>query len=397
MKSSAAPGARRLLICDPVCVFPYGHNVAAMENFRRFVGQHFDSALCLGCDRLPGAIAKRSGIEQVFQYYYDDAMPLPDSADDPSILRTHAEKVAAARADLARLLDRFGVSGQDALCFPSIDFYALHALAESIEVLRAAGSPRLLIRLIGVMETGASAHYARPMAVVLAMLDRLLASGLPVRLAAETPRYAEFLATALGQPVAVAANIELREQVPLPTGDHFTVICPGSARYDKGFLDLLELFRRVRDQDPELKIRFCTQVLPDRDLRHQIDYLVKLYAVPGVTLLPSQLPAEALARMYEQADLVLLPYARDVYEYRGSAVLIEALCSGRHCLALDGPAFTDQIRFFGGGSVCASIAEMADQVIAWSKEPPARRQARATQARTRFMRDLMASYRDWVM
>ena len=105
MKSSAAPGARQLLICDPVCVFPYGHNIAAMENFRRFVGQHFDSALCLGCDRLPGGIAKRSGIEQVFQYYYDDAMPLPDSADDPSILRTHAEKVAAARADLARLLD----------------------------------------------------------------------------------------------------------------------------------------------------------------------------------------------------------------------------------------------------------------------------------------------------
>lgn len=396
MSSKAVSGPSRLFICDPVCVFPYGHNVAAMENFRNFVGRYYDEVTCLGCRRLPSAIAASSGIDPAFDYYYNDAMPLPDSEGDLTILRTHGERAAAAKADMAALLKRHAIGSDDTLCFPSIDFYALLALAEMIDELRAAGSPRLLIRLIGVMETAAGARFAKPMNVVLALLNRLLEAGLPVRLAAETPRYAEYLAVQLDHAVCVAANIETREIVPLPESDEFTVICPGSARYDKGFLHLVEIFSSVRRRDPELKIRFRTQVLPDRDLKHQIDYLIKLYAIPGTTILPSQLPAADLASMYEDADLVLLPYATDVYQYRGSAVLIEALCSGRHCLALDGPAFVDQIRYFGGGSVCGSIPEMADRILALAKEPPAKRVSRARQARERFMRDLGASYRDWV-
>lgn len=397
MNSKVDSSFSRLLICDPVCVFPYGHNVAAMENFRNFVGKYYSTVKCFGCKRLPDSIAKQSGIEQAFEYYYNDVMPLPGSGTDQKILRTHAEKVAAAKADLERLLAQHKVGSKDTLCFPSIDFYALLALAESIDALRAAGGPRLLIRLIGVMEAAASAQFAKPHNVVLALINRLYDAGLPVNLAAETPRYAEFLAVQLNRSVSVAANIDLRELVPLQQSDVFSVVCPGSARYDKGFLNLVELFGSVRQRDPGLKIRFSTQVLPDHDLKHQLDYLIKLYAIPGTTLLPSQLPADELASVYEKADLVLLPYASDVYAYRGSAVLIEALCSGRHCLALDGPAFVDQIRYFGGGTVCSSVAEMSDQILAFSKEPPARRRARAQQARSRFVRDLVASYRDWVM
>lgn len=397
MESNYKNASTRLLICDPVCVFPYGHNVAAMENFRNFVGKYYNDVVCLGCNRLPGATAVRYGIEPAFEYYYNDAMPLPDSGADSTILRTHEQKVAAAKLDLTRLLERLKVNSADTLCYPSADFYSLLALVEGIDELRTAGSPKILIRLIGVMETASSAKYAKPLSVALALVNRLCEAGLPVRLAAETPRYAEYLATQLDRHVAVAANIELREQVPLPQSEHFTVICPGSARFDKGFLHLVDLFSEVRRRDPEMRIRFRTQVLPDKDLKHQIDYLVRLYAIPGVTVLPSQLPAEELVTMYEHADLVLLPYAHDVYEFRGSAVLIEAMLSGRHCLALDGPAFVDQMRYFGAGAVCSSIEDMALKVIAYSKESSARRYARARQSRNRFIRDLAASYRDWVI
>lgn len=367
-----------------------------MENFRNFVGKHYDDVVCLGSNRLPEEVALKYSIEPAFDYYYNDAMPLPKADIDASILRTHAQKAAAAKQDLVDVLRRLKVDGSDTLCYPSIDFYSLLALAESIDALRKVGSPKLLIRLIGVMETASSAQYAKPLNVALALINRLCEAGLPVRLAAETPRYAEYLATQLDLPVAVTANIELREQVPLPRGEHFTVICPGSARYDKGFLNLVELFGLVRQRDPEMRIRFRTQVLPDRDLKHQIDYLIRLYAIPGTTILPAQLPAEELVTMYEKADLVLLPYASDVYAFRGSAVLIEALLSGRHCLALDGPAFVDQMRYFGAGTVCSSISDMADNIIACSKQSPVRRHARARQARDRFVRDLASSYRDWV-
>lgn len=397
MEKDSQKQSSRLLIIDPVCVFSYGHNVAAMENFKRFVGKYYDEVACFGCARLPDAIAAQYGIEPTFEYYYNDAMPLPRSDTDKTILRTHAQKVIAAKQDLSRLLKRLKVNSADTLCYPSVDFYSLMALAEAVEELREAGNPKILIRLIGVMETASSAQYAKPLNVALALIGRLCEAGISVRLAAETPRYAEYLATQLNRPVAVAANIELREQVPLPQCEYFTVICPGSARYDKGFLHLVELFSQVRQRDPEMRIRFRTQVLPDRDLKHQIDYLIQLYAIPGVNILPSQLPAEKLVSMYEDADLVLLPYAHDVYKFRGSAVLIEAMLSGRHCLALDGPAFVDQIRYFGGGTVCSSIADMAEKIIACSKESSNKRYARAHQARDRFVRDLVASYRDWVI
>lgn len=78
-------------------------------------------------------------------------------------------------------------------------------------------------------------------------------------------------------------------------------------------------------------------------------------------------------------------------------MLIEAMCTGRHCLALDGPAFVDQMRYFGSGTVCTSLSEMADRVIEYSRRSPRLRFAQARQARDRFVRDLSASYRDWVI
>lgn len=397
MKTDRRADTSRLILCDPVCALPYGHNVAAMTNFANFVGKYFTTVIRIGCRYLPDDIAKKEAITQGFDFYYNDAIPLPQSEGSRGLPHSHAEKIEAARNDLLTLLKEHKVTGGDALCYPSVDFYALHALAESTDELKRAGAPTIMLRLIGVMETAASDTYAKPMNIVLALLSRLLSSGLPVKLAAETPRYAEFLASHLNSPIAVAPNIETREQLPLPENGQFTVICPGSARYDKGFLSLVEIFTRVRRQDPQLRIRFQTQVLPDRDLKYHLDYLQQLYALPGVKILPSQISPEEIESMYRDADLVLLPYAHDVYEFRGSAVLIEAICTGRHVLALDGPAFVDQMRYFGAGTVCATIAEMADKVIECSRQSPQLRYAKARQARERFTRDLADSYRHWVM
>ena len=397
MKSAALTENSRLILCDPVCVLPYGHNVAAMGNFRTFIGKYFKDVICLGSKYLPSDISDKFRIEREYDYYYNDTIPIAKLTDELSLLDRHADKVKAAKYDLLSLLQRYRVTQEDTLCYPSIDFYSLHALADSIFELQQIGSPTILVRLIGVMETAASGAYAKPMNVVLTLLSRLRTAGIPIKFAAETPRYADYLALHLDCPVAVAANIEVRKQLPLPEGGRFTVICPGSARYDKGFLNLLEIFSKVRRHDPGIKIQFQTQLLPDRDLKHQLDYLQRIYAIPGVKVLPSQISAGEIEAMYDNADLVLLPYAADVYEFRGSAVFIEAICSGRHALALDGPAFVDQIRYFGGGTVCSSISDMADKIIECSRQSPQLRYSKARQAREQFVRDLDSSYRNWVM
>lgn len=359
------------------------------------MAKHFDSVIGLVCRYLPSDIAEARSLIPEFDYYYQDAIPLKQPDDGQEFLDTHEKKVESARQDLKKLLKRYKVNDRDVLCYPSIDYYSLHALADSIEDLKRAG-PTVMMRLIGVMETAASGAYAKPMNVTLALLGRLLSAGVKVKIAAETPRYAEYLAVNLNCEVFVAANIETRDQLPLPETGHFTVICPGSSRYDKGFLDLAEIFSSVRRRDPDMKIRFVTQLLPDRDLQHQLDYLQRLYSIPGVTILPSQISAEEMEEMFVEADLVLLPYAADVYELRGSAALIEAMCSGRHVLAFEGPAFVDQMLYFGCGEACKNVNDMANKIIEFSRKSPQMRYAKARQARSRFMKDLAASYGDWV-
>ena len=391
-----SPASSRLILCDPVCVLRYGHNVAALGNFARFVGQGFEEVIAIGCRYLPDSVAQPNAIRQDFDFYYNDAIPISEEGQEFELPGTHEEKIAAAKADLLAVLNRYKVGRADVLCYPSIDFYALYALASSIDELKKAGSPTLMIRLIGVMETAVSGNYARPLDVMLTLLGRLQASGLPIRFAAETPRYAEFLSIHLDRPIAVAPNIETRQQMPLPDNGSFTVICPGSARYDKGFLTLHEIFAKVRREDPNLRIRFRTQVLPDIYLKLHLGYLQRLYAVPGVDILPAQISASEIEAMYDDADLVLLPYARDVYEFRGSAVLIEATCAGRHALALEGSAFVDQMRYFGSGTACLNPAEMAEKILHFSRQSAQLRFAKARQARDRFLRDLTDSYRHWM-
>lgn len=386
----------RLLICDPVCVFSYGHNVSAMRNFRDLVGKYFEESLCLGGKYLDKELSQKFQIEPFFDYYYDDVMPLPEAIRSGKLLQSHEEKLTAAKRDFDVMLNTYAVNGHDSICFPSVDFYSLYALVNGIEALHAVGRPRLLIRLIGVMETACSGYYGNSRLVMEALIARLVNSGLDVRLAAETPRYAEYLAVRFQTYVTVAANIEVLPFHPLKNDGLINVICPGSARYDKGFLQLYELFTRVRDLDPELRIRFTTQTLPDRELKSQLDYASKIYAIPGVELLPSVLESAELVSLYQNADLVLLPYANDVYQYRGSAVLVEALCTGRYCLSLNGAAFVDQMIFFGGGEACSSIAHMAERIKAFSCESFSVREAKARQARNRFMRDLLSSYDSWV-
>ena len=389
--------SNRILVCDPVCVLPFGHNVPLIRNFRAMLGPYFEETHLLGCKRLPEAIARENGIRGIFEYCYNDAMPLPSGQCNDDLPQDHFDKMDVAKSDIKELIAQYDVNAQDVLCYPSVDFYSLLALAECSDNLVRCGGPVIMLRLIGVMENAGPGTNGQREAAIIASIQTLRNAGLTIKISAETPKYAAYLARQLDCTVFVTANIDTREQIALPFGKAFHVICPGSARYDKGFLHLRDIFKAVRRLDPDIRVRFTTQILPDIDLRYQIKYLSQLYAIPGVTLLPSKLTATQLASMYDDADLVLLPYAKDVYEYRGSAVLIEAICAGRPVIAFEGSAFVDQMRFFGAGDVCANEDEMADLIMAYSKMPPKQRFTNARQARKRFERDLTASYQDWVM
>ncbi|OAI22818.1 hypothetical protein A1351_20405 [Methylosinus sp. R-45379] len=301
----------------------------------------------------------------------------------------------AAGADLEALIVSLAPGPDDAICFPSVDFYSLEGLVQNIEALKRAGNPKIMLRFIGVMENAAHG-FADPLCVALANVRILIANGLNVRLSAETPRYAEMLAVALDAEVVVTPSIEHGSILPLPRHDFIHVICPGSARADKGFFDLESIFSHVRQRDPDLRVRFTTQVLPDKDIVHQQVYHAKLYALPGVTVLPTSVSAEEMAGLYASCDLVLLPYEKETYQFRGSAVLAEAVAYGRPVLTLEGTAFADQVRFFSIGDVLASRSELVEAILSFGATSRATRVARARHARRRYLSDLTSNYRGWV-
>lgn len=385
-----------LFLCDPVCALPYGHNVAALANIKMLMGTYFDNSVCLGSTLLRSDIATKFTIEQFYKFYYSDLMDVCALEKEHGQIcpSGHIERRESALFDVHKFLNRWSVGSDDVLCYPSIDFYSIEALTGSISTLQKIKPRRLLLRFIGVME-GASQAYRNTERAMLANICALLSSGINVKLAAETPKYAERLSAELGTTVTVVPSVENCDLMPLPEHDVFNVLAPGSARGDKGFFLLESIFREIRRRTDDLKIRFTCQSLPDNDFRSQMVYCSKLYSIPGVTLLPAAISSEQMVELYRNCDLVLMPYAADVYEFRGSAVLAEAAYYGRPVITFDGIGFADQVRFFRLGSVCADVNEMIASIMAHSAANRIKRESNVQQARYRYVSDATASYAEW--
>jgi glycosyltransferase involved in cell wall biosynthesis len=138
------------------------------------------------------------------------------------------------------------------------------------------------------------------------------------------------------------------------------------------------------------------QSLPPAEAVHQSRYTNQLGALPGVTLLSSSITEAEMNRMYAEADLILVPYDADIYRYRGSAVVMESISRARPVLVLNGPAFCDQVRYYGCGEVCPSPAELAAGIVQAARRSDPSQRHSLLQARQRFLRDAEHAFNDWV-
>jgi len=82
------------------------------------------------------------------------------------------------------------------------------------------------------------------------------------------------LAEKLACTVTVTAYPEMSQPIPMREHGPFVFYCAGSARHDKGFMHLPEIFSSVRRRDPEMTIRFITQMLPAADLKNSASALL---------------------------------------------------------------------------------------------------------------------------
>jgi len=390
---------RRIFICDPACVLPFGHNPFGVNYFTKHLNSRFDKAFGVCCRYLPKEISDRHGFVPFYDFYYDDYVTIERPANAPKAIpmsRKGPDPLEQrATEDAARLMRQYDISSNDSLMFPSLDFYGAVGLLNALQGLPRSRWPTLYFRFIGVMEYS-SRRYPDAQPELIMRLKRALADGISIRFAAEVPAYARQISALLGQPVAVVPYPEVGPLMPIGADEPFVVYLPGSARGDKGFFELYRIFAAARRLDPEGAIRFVTQVLPDRELEQHQRYVSQLYAVPGVELLPAIIPATEMDAQYRRCHAVLLPYETHIYKVRGSSVMMEAACFGRPIVTLTGTGFADQVAAYGLGEAVPAIDDMVPAILGLSRMKRADIEDRAARARARFAADSAAAYEEWM-
>lgn len=391
----------KLIVCDPACVQPFGHNVVALKYFRDAFSAKFEETHALSCNELPTDICNLYNFKPFFKFYYDGYIQSPNHIPmrEQDILRCPINYVDplewVATEDAKKLLVEFSTASDDVLLFPHLDFYGVAGAINALLAAPVDRRPRLYLRFIGVMEN-ASSSYRDPTTELIHRIRRAKERGLKVVCSAETPRLADYLAVLLGDAVSVTPYPDFGAPMPLPTGDHFVFFCPGSARLDKGFLRLAEIFAKIRMKTQDLKIRFITQTLPFKEAKNWSSYTSTLYAIPGVEVYEPMISETEMLNLYRRASALLLPYDTEIYERRGSAAMMEGISFGRPVITLEGSAFADQVRYYGCGVVVSSIDEMVRAAIELANVPKDTLKTKVMQSNFRFTNDVKQSYNSWL-
>lgn len=402
-------------MCDPVCAQPFGHNVVGLKYFSDAVRPYFKEVIPLVSRQLPEKVRAEYDFAGAFDFYYHRQIDLGLQNRRQAPLRSangivvDAERRSAVQ-DFATLFKKYLPRSKDAIIFPSVDYYGAIGTFAALEAIEPRDAPSVYLRFIGVMENATSTGVSG-LPFLLREIEKLNATGYSIHLSAETPRYADYLAQEIGAPVDVvpypphgtenqpiaapAAGSSNCNEVEKPSNP-FIVTCPGSSRFDKGYLSLLEIFSKTRAIDTELRIRFITQGLPIHEAIQYSRYTNQLYAIPGVQLLPSALSEKQVNSTYEQSNLVILPYDSSIYKYRGSAVFMECLARNIPVVALAGSAFCEQLLYYGAGVVVNSIDEMVTEIIRQSERPPRSTRVQLMQARHRYNIDASNALSCWI-
>lgn len=404
----------RAFVCDPVCALPYGHNVVGLKYFSDAIKPFFNEVISIASRNLSENISINYGFKREFDFYYHKHIKL-DNLDDSTwdIPRSYSGRdtmLELATRDVGKIFTKYGISPNDSVVFPCVDYYGAMGLLDTLRKLKPNDTPSTYFRFIGVMEN-ATLFGGNGLITLSKEIEVALNDGYKIKLCAETPAYADHLAGILGITVRVvpypvhsefvgsntSVSADEKEKTKETSNSRiFNIACPGSARFDKGYLSLLEIFTNVRRRDPKQTIKFVTQSLPVLEGLQYTNYTNQLYATPGVKLLPSSVTEELMNTIYQQSNLVLLPYDTKIYAHRGSAVFMECISRGIPVVALNGSAFCKQIEYYGAGSVVPKISDFIDEIFRYRDMPSSYISLRMLQARHRYSVDSESAIADWI-
>ena len=284
-----------------------------------------------------------------------------------------ARNVAETGRQLSRALR--GVPSAELLILPCCDQVLAMAVARYVKRRKLVYAPHVVLWLLygphhktatdGPSAAAANVECRGAFAQLKAGLNIRTGSARRLQAYCETPAMAAFYRALLDLDVQIAPGPALvlagRTARAERLGSAATVVCAGFANRPKGYRLLPGAIERVLQQHRDVTF-LIHGIVDGSDAEDEQSTFDRLSALgERVVVRRDVLAQEEYVAWLARADLMLLPYDRNVYKSRGSGVFTEAQRLGIPVIATKGCAFA-QPAFEGGWGV--EIADYSSEGVA---------------------------------
>jgi glycosyltransferase involved in cell wall biosynthesis len=411
--TDSVPKKMRLFVVDHMCVLPYGHNRESVALFRRELAANFTESHALVPLALDAGTANARGFTRclnfpynAFSYrrfgaWFDRWIKSDQIRIWVQLVLRRIEKVVLTglmkvlpfdvvlwltERNWKKLFRTYDFSGDDLIFFPSADFYGAGACLHWIAKGKTRNPPRIHLRMVNVMEN-ASLSSSSAREVLITRVRTAIAQGIDVSMSGETPAYISYLAEKLGRRVEYFPYPLCGNSVPMPRLKPVVAAAIGSGRGDKGYFLWADIAQKTAMLSTE-PVAFEIQAMPRQDHEFNPEYEISLANIPNVRVFPATLTDQDMVEFYQRGYVVVLPYDPKVYEYRGSAIMQEAIAYTRPVVCLAGAAYADSVGRYQNGYVCRNIEEMVAAIAECASIPPAEWDRRLKIARKLYAEDV---------
>lgn len=332
---------------DPTCVLDYGHNMPLINRYKKILnGLNITNQahICLESNNNDPLVNK------IIPHCYGfKGIAIPNNP---------IELTKESFLKIMKLDDP-----QNVIFFSNIDGISLLAIKDIIQdnIIKS----KFIFRFIGVMENvflGNEVFLNKFLETMSYILRLCSERNIKIEIGAETLKYAKFLEDNL--------NIKVL-YMPFPLNNNFKeqqknkikkIGFLGAAREDKGYFTIASLAKKLTlHKNFKKDIEFIVQ--PDIQ---NTEYLEKLKKLNIVNFTEPRLEQDEMDSYIKSCDILALPYDKDVYELRGSAMLFEGIEFGVPSISHKNNAFANDMKKFELGIVVEDIEDIPSEIMKYN-------------------------------
>lgn len=380
----------RAFVPDCAAILPIGHNAKAVKYFAGYFDSIANKVVPLVCRDISKVFTEFDQNAKVLPYLYSRGMiksfikpsfSLIDFNPSNNVIlrkvRKYIFKVfnydifeALILGTYKKIFRKYGVNNKDIFFFHSAAYYSIYAILRILYNLNFEKWPKVHLRLISVLENSNvnKSGYVKFVNLVKQIHKKFPLAHTKLTLSTETPRYTQKVISDTNYPVSILPYPPISKSgSSFPENcNYFSVGFLGSGREDKGFFRIMDIIKVFIDKYNYHSINFIVQSIEIDTIRNdyaKMHYVSQLLAHPYVELLDSRLSDEIMNTKMAECDVLCLPYDSNIYRFRGSAMLMEALAENIFVIANAGCGFSDFVPLFDNGMIANTDEEYADAIF----------------------------------